>query len=242
MIKLINKEELPDVFRVADLVRLSRGKATARSVNYMVSRLLEEKKLVRIKNGMYSKTGDVFYIAYRLYNGYIGFSSALYLYGLKDEIEAAVYVCVPKHAKAAMILGKTIEPVNMADNDYGASLIELNGHQILVSTYAKTIFDMLSKPRYANYFDMYRAVRIRPLAAGEWKELLYYAKSSSISDIRRIGYATDGIAPGWFLDELERLSRKGYRTSFFFKHESRNYNSRWSIFDSLGMRRWMNGV
>ena len=242
MTKLINIGNLPDVFRVSDLVRLSKGKATERSVNYMISGLLKGKKLVRIKSGMYSKTGDIFYIACRLYDGYIGFSSALYLYGLKEEIEAVVYVCVPEHEKGFRILGKIVEPVNMSDNDYGASLIESNGHQILVSTYAKTIFDMLSKPRYANYFDMYRAVRIRPLAAGEWKELLYYAKSSSISDIRRIGYATDGIAPGWFLDELERLSRKGYRTSFFFKHESRNYNSRWSIFDSLGMRRWMNGV
>ncbi len=242
MNKLINIETLPPVFEVRKIIGLSGGKITRRALNYSISKLLREKRLIRLRNGIYSKVGDIFYIAYRLYNGYIGFSSALYLYGLKEEIEANVYVCITSSAKPGRIMGRLIVPVNMGINAYGASLMELSGREVLVSTYAKTIFDMLSRPRYANYFDMYRSMKLRPLGHDEWKELLHYAGNSNITDIRRIGYAMEGIAPGWFIKELGLLSKKGYRASFFFRHEAKNYNGKWDIYDSLYIRRWADAV
>lgn len=242
MTKLINIDSLPETFKVSELIHSSGGKLTRRMINYSVSSLLKEKKLLRLKNGMYSKTGDIFQIAYRLYGGYVGFSSALYLHGLKEEIEAVVYVCIAHNGKKSRVLDKIIEPVNMSENEYGTQIINSNGKEILVSTYPKTIFDMLAKPKYASYFDMYKAMKIRRLTENEWKELLYYAKNSNTTDIRRIGYALEGIAPARFTKELASLSTKGYRTSFFFKHEGKNYNSKWNIFDSLGVRRWVNAI
>ncbi len=243
MIKNININILPEVFRVDDVIRLSDKGITRRRLAYAISKLLEDKKLVKVVNGIYSKTGNVFYIAYKLHGGYIGFSSALYLHGLKTEVEPIVYVCTPsRHAKRIKILDSIIKAVNMSEQQYGTMLMDIDGMEIRVSTYAKTIFDMLSKPRYADYFDMYRAMNIRKLNQEEWKELLYYAKNSSITDIRRIGYATDGIAPHWFTKELHGTSSKGYRASFFFKHKAENYIRKWDLFDDLRITRWRNAI
>ena len=72
--------------------------------------------------------------------------------------------------------------------------------------------------------------------------LLYYSRDSSLTTIRRIGYATDGIAPSWFTKTLHDMSMKGYRTSFFFKHVAENYSDKWNIFDDLGVIRWKNAA
>ncbi len=243
MIKNINISLFPEVFRIDDIIRLSGRGITRRRLAYAISKLLDEKKLIKVMNGVYSKTGDAFYIAYKLYGGYIGFSSALYVHGIKTEVNPVIYVCTPlKHAKRINILDKIIVPVNMSGQQYGTMQEGINGKEIMVSTYAKTIFDMLSKPRHADYFDMYRAMNIRRLTAEEWKELLYYTRNCSITDIRRIGYATDGISPSWFTKELHETSSKGYRASFFFKHKTENYIRKWDMFDDLGITRWRNAV
>ena len=159
MIKNINTEILPEVFRLGEMLKLSGRSLTRRRLSYAISRLLKDKKLVKVINGVYSKTGNVFYIAYKLYGGYIGFSSALYLHGLKTEVEPTIYLCTSSHhAKAVRILGNIIKTVDMREMQYGTIFIDVMGKQVKVSTYAKTIFDMLDKPRYADYFDMYRAI------------------------------------------------------------------------------------
>ncbi len=242
MNRLVNLELLPRIFRSSEIIKLSKGKITRRSLGYAISKLVMERKLVMLKKGIYSKTGDIFYMAQYLYKGYIGLSSALYLYGLKEEVENAVYVCVKSPAKKVTRLGVRIVPVNMSRMQYGTHFVEHEGNTVLVSTYAKTVFDMLSRPKYANYFDMYRAIGLKPLTSAEWRELLGYAESSDITDIRRTGYATDGIAPKWFTEDLIKLSKKGYRTSFFFGHIAKSYNCKWSIYDSIGIRRWVNAV
>ena len=242
MANFINLEHLPDTFNINRLSKLMHGKASKRMLNYAIVKLVKEKKLIKVKNGTYSKVGDVFYIANRVYGGYIGFSSALYLYGLKNELDAVVYVCTKSSEKKLKILDKIIEPINMSEQQYGTQIVDLSGKDILVSTYPKTIFDMLAKPKYANYFDMYRAMTIRPLSRIEWKEFLFYVKSANITTIRRAGYATEGIAPKWLTKKLNQLSKIGYRTSFFFKHKAKNYSSKWSIFDDLSMKSWYNGV
>ncbi len=243
MYNIVNIETLPDVFRVESIISLSRGRVTRRSLSYAIARLLREKKLVKVKNGTYSKASDPFYVSTMVYDGYIGLSSALFLRGLKTEVEADIYVCTGRgQHKATRFMDKTITPVNMSRQFYGASTVNRDGRDILVSTYPKTIFDMLSKPSYANYFDMYRAMKLTPLSKSEWKYLSYYLCNSSTSDIRRAGHATDGIAPQWFTKKLKRLSDAKTGVSFFFKHRAVNYSPRWKIYDDIGITRWNNAI
>ena len=243
MYNIVNIEMLPDIFNVGSVISLSRGQITRRSLSYAIARLLREKKLVKIKNGKYSKTVDPFYVSAMIYNGYIGLSSALFMLGLKTEVEAEIYVCTEGgQGKATRFMDKTITPVNMSRQFYGASTVNYDERDVLVSTYPKTIFDMLSKPAYANYFDMYRAMNLKPLSKAEWKYLSYYLCNSSTSDIRRGGYATDGIAPQWFTRKLKRLSDIRMGVSFFFKHRAINYSPKWKLYDDIGMARWNNAV
>lgn len=242
MTKLINTGSLPPTFRISDLVRLSYGKETRRTAGYAVAKLLKEKKLIRLNGSMYSRVGDIFYIACAMYGGYIGLSSALSLYGLKEEVEANVYVCVNRSLRPARVLDKIIVPVNTSSNSYGVQIMEHGSLVVQVSTYPKTIFDMLDRPRYANYFDMYRALRLRPMRKEEWKEMLYYVASSRIATARRIGHALEGTAPAWFEAKLKELSEKRNGASFFTGHKPTGYDPKWRIFDSISMRRWTDAI
>ncbi len=242
MDKVINIEDLPQVFKTSEIVRVTHGKVSKRRINYRIKNLLRRGKLFRISKSVYSKTANIFYISIYLYKGYIGFSSALYLHSLKTEVSGEIYVCTSTYKKRRKILGRIIMPVNMSKQQYGAEFMVVDGDEILVSTYPKTIFDMLSVPKYANYFDMYRALNERNLTKKEWEELLYYATDSSLTDVRRIGYALEGLAPAWFVKKLYKLSREGSRISYFFKHKNINYNSRWEIYDSINVRQWFNAI
>lgn len=240
MNKIINIEILPPVFNVEDI--MAGGKMTKRVVSYAINRYVREGKLFRIRRGVYSKVANPFYIAATLYNGYIGFSSALYLYGLKTEVEANVMVCVPKNYKKTGFLDKLIFPVNLSKQFYGFSLLARGDLDIPVSTYPKTIFDMFYKPKYANFYDLYVAVNNRQLSDTEWKRLLYYVQNSNLSTVRRVGYGLEGKAPQWFTDKLLKRSKRGSRTSFFFAHKPVNHNAKWDIFDDIDVKRWENAT
>ena len=242
MDRIINIEDLPQVFKTREIVRITHGRVSKRKINYRIKNLLKRGKLFKISKSIYSKTANIFYIGVYLYRGYIGFSSALYLHSLKTEVSSEIYVCTSAHKKKRRVLGRIIIPVNVSKQQYGAEFILVEGDEILVSTYPKTIFDMLSVPKYANYFDMYRALNERNLTKKEWEELLYYATDSSLTDVRRIGYALEGLAPAWFVKKLHKLSREGSRISYFFKHKNINYDSRWEIYDSINVRQWFNAI
>ncbi len=236
--KIVNMENLPDVFNVGDTIRNSRGAITRRMLNYAINKMLKERKLFKISNGTYSKTANVFYIACTLYNGYIGLSSALYLHGLKTEVEPNIYVCTKRHEGRIKVLDKIIVPVNVSNMHYGTVIAEQGGKDLLVSSYPKTIFDMISNPGYSNYFDMYRALHGRKLNERDLEELLYYAEHSSLTDLRRVGYALDGMTPSWFTSKLHSKSKKGRGVSYFFKHRNINFNAKWGIYDSINISRW----
>lgn len=241
MNKIINLTSLPEVFRVSQLLKTNRS-LTMRSLNYALNNYLKQKKLIKIKRDLYSKTADPFYVASAIYNGYIGFSSALYLYRLKTEIENEIQICVPSNKPKTKFMDKTIVPINMADEFFGTSFEEVSGNTILVSTFPKTVFDMFYRPRHANYHDLYRALNTRRLTEADWNKLLYYAKSSNLATIRRIGYGLEKFAPERFLKTLNAISKKGGKTAYFFGDNAVNYNSKWGIFDSLNIKRWENAV
>jgi len=240
MNKNISIDNLPVVFNISEII--ARGKLTRRVVDYAIKKYIKEKKLIKIKRDVYSKTADPFYVADKLYKGYIGFSSALYLYGLKTEIEATIIVCTSKTQKRTKFLDKMLVPVNMSTQFFGYSLIAVNGLDIPVSTLPKTVFDMFYRPKYANYYDLYRAINSRSISPKEWATILYYAKSSNLTTVRRLGYGLESKAPEWFAARLLKISRNGSRTSFFFLHKLVNYNAKWDIFDDINIKRWEDAV
>jgi predicted transcriptional regulator of viral defense system len=230
-------KRLPDVFSVKAVAR-ELGTVSVRTIDRHISGYVKEGKVLKMKNGLYAKTSaDQFDMALQLYKGYIGFSSALYLHRLKNEVEDYVYVCTEVAGTPTQFGGSIVVPVYLGRMCFGTTLI--NG--VLVSTYPKTIFDMLYRPRYASFFDLYRAIRQRELSTRELDELIYYIERSNLSTIRRAGYALEGVVPEKFIGRLRRLnSSKG--KSFFLNKRAANFNKEWSIYDDVGVRRWINAA
>lgn len=239
--KIINKGIVPAIFRSSDITKIDKG-ASMRAIRYSLNSLLKTHKLLMVKKGVYSTSADPFFIAQNVFKGYIGFSSALYLLGLKNESEANVYVCIAENRKGIMLLGKNIVPVNMSRYFYGTKIVHRNESDILVSTLPKTLFDMFYRVKYGSFQDIYRALNNYSISDGEWKELLGYALSSNVTVARRVGYALESKAPPWFIADLLRKSDKPSGPSFFYEHTYENYNKKWNIFDSLNVKRWENGI
>ncbi len=240
MQKLINKENLPEMFNLSSLK--SKNKISYKRIYYALKELEKKGEIIKISKGIYSKSHNPFYIASRFFNGYIGFSSALYLLGLKTETMGTIYVCSYKNHLPIKVLDKKIINVNIKNHFYGTQSVILDGNEILVSTFPKTLFDMLYKVKYADFQSIFVALNNRKTKNEEWAEFFSYVKHSNISVVRRAGYVLEGIAPAEFIREIKAISDSKNGPSFLFNHSFTNYNKEWKIFDSLNLRRWKNGI
>lgn len=239
MEKLISRENLPDYFNLKDV---KSGGISNRVLLYALNDLIRSKKLIRVKKGVYAKNPNTFYIASRLMNGYIGFSSAFYLHKLKNETEANIYVCSNRNRKLVRVFEKNVININMAKYFYGTVLLTDGDQEMPVSTVSKTIFDMLYKVTYANFHDLFRVISDYRMTEIEWRELLYYIEKSNVTVVRRAGHILSDIAPKYIIRRLKSLSDANNGPSFFFEHRFINYDKEWKIFDSLGVNRWKNGI
>ncbi len=238
MTKIIDiYEALPEVFSVIAIHAVYKD-MTKRTIERAMRRYEREGTITRLKRGLYARTtANQFSVAMDIYIGYIGFSSAMYIYGLKTELEANIYVCTSKAEKPVSFMNTRITPVNMGTLLYGTRML----NDVVVSTYAKTIFDMLYKPKHANFFDLFRALNQRPLEKTDLYELLGYLRDADISTIRRVGYILDKRTPKWFVEKVRNMSSKR-GTSFFFHNTAANFNSKWRIYDDANVIGWSNAV
>lgn len=229
---------LPEVFTATAIHAAYKKTATRRTIERTLRRYESSGAITKLKRGLYAKTtANQFSVALQVYIGYIGFSSALYLHGLKTELEANVYVCTHKAGKAVSFMNMRIVPINMGTFLHGTMMLK----DVVVSTYAKTIFDMFYKPKYANFFDLFRALNHRPMVKEELLELLDYLKDADISTIRRAGYILDSRTPQWFVEKVRKMSKKS-GTSFLLHNITSNFNGKWRIYDDADVIRWSNAV
>ncbi len=240
MEKLINRDNLPDMFNVSSLK--AKNKLSYKRIFYALKGLEKKGEVIKISRGVYSKSHNPFYIASRFFNGYIGFSSALYLLESKNETTGTIYVCSFKNHVPIKVLDKIIINVNLKGHFYGTKSILMDGNEILVSTFPKTLFDMLYKVRYADFQSIFISLNNRETKKEEWAEFFSYVKHSNISVIRRAGYILEDIAPSSFIKELKTISDGKRGPSFLFDHSFTNYSKEWKIFDSLNIKRWKNGI
>ena len=138
-----------------------------------MSRLSKSGKIIRLKRGVYSSNPirDAFAAAQHTYNGYLGFSSALYIHRLITELPFLVTV-VTTHRSASMAIGAyEFKAVAMKEKAIGFE----NIGNLTVSTRAKTLFDCLYLERYSIEIDkLIDAYRTSKLSAAELKEFDSY--------------------------------------------------------------------
>ena len=152
-----------------------------------LSRLSKSGKLIRLKRGVYSANPirDAFAAAQSTYNGYIGFSGALYVHRLVTELPFTITV-VTINKSASKAFGM-YEFRSVALKEKAIGFEDING--LTVSTKAKTLFDCIYLERYSVEMDkLINAYRTAALNREELKEFESYvdrfikAKRRSIFD------------------------------------------------------------
>jgi len=117
------------------------------SLKTALSRLGKAGRIVRLKRGTYSASPmrDAFACAQATYNGYLAFSSALYLHGMVSEMPFTVTVATVSTSQVKRFGQSEFRAVALGKRAAG---FERKGAYV-VSTKAKTLFDCLCVPRYS---------------------------------------------------------------------------------------------
>jgi len=143
------------------------------SLKTALSRLNKAGGILRLKRGVYSSNPmrDAFACAQATYNGYLAFSSALYLHGMATEMPFAITVATVSTSEVKRFGQNEFCAVAMKGRAVG---FERKGAYV-VSTRAKTLFDCLYLPRYSVEREKLEAAW-RTLSPADKKEFAGYAR------------------------------------------------------------------
>jgi len=145
------------------------------SLKTVLSRLNKSKRIIRLKRGVYSANPikDPFVAAQALFNGYIGFSSAIYLHRLIAEIPFTILVVTPSLSACKKIGQYEFRAISLK---YKAIGFERSGNYV-VSTRAKTLFDCVYLSKYSiERTKLVDAFKEAKLIKKEWQEFYSYVK------------------------------------------------------------------
>lgn len=138
-----------------------------------LSRLNKKGRILRLKRGTYATTPlkDAFSAAQATFSGYIGFSSALYLYKLIAELPFSITVVTTGKSASKTFGAYEFRAVALKEKAVGFE----NIGNLVVSTKAKTLFDCTYLERYSIEKEkIIEAYHTNSLSPKEWKEFDSY--------------------------------------------------------------------
>jgi predicted transcriptional regulator of viral defense system len=217
-------------------------------LNRLSSSLASKGYLHRVRRGLYlvqaepSKRpviADPVALGQALFGGYIGFSSALRIFGLIEYEPFTVFSVTRKLSRQTRIGEYLFKAVAMGRRAYGTTFWK----GVYVSTPAKTIFDCFVSPQYAGgYANLARAAyecsaMMEPRF--DWREFLAYFDDASPSLCARSGFVLDvirreaGGIPAHVVSSLRE--RVGNNTRLVPGGPSGgHYVKQWKVLDNLG--------
>ena len=171
-------EDSPNGIASLDVLE-SLGLCDPFTLKTTLSRLSRSGRIIRLKRGLYSANPmkDVYLCAQSVFNGYLGFSTALYLHKLIAEMPFMITVVTACTSRTKRFGEYEFRAVALKEKAVG---FERNGEYV-VSTRAKTLFDCLYLPRYSVGSEkLFEAFREADLSDKEWQEFdLYVRKFAS---------------------------------------------------------------
>ncbi|UZE92318.1 MAG: hypothetical protein IB616_00365 [Methanosarcinales archaeon] len=212
-------------------------------INKICSNLSSKGYLYRLKKGVYliqKKPSTVpviknpYNIALALFNGYIGFSSALRIYDLLDYEPFTIFIVTPNKSMEKRIGEYTFKSVAMGKKATGITFYK----GIYISTLEKTFFDCFYKPQYGGgYSTITKALYDADL---DWDEFTKYFKLASDSLCQRTGYVLEllrketGKKPSKDVLHYFRKRVKN-NTKLLPSGQARGeYIKEWMVLDNLG--------
>lgn len=207
----------------------------------LLSSMAKKGWFTRIKRGIYYLNApgaagieDVFNIATYLYDGYVAFSSALYIYHAITERPYTIYVATRRESRSKRFGNIEIKAVSL--NERAVGITRYEGYSI--STRAKTLYDCFHIPDYAGgYSKIVEAVYSLNLSAKEWEEFLGYVDNfEADSAKRKIGYTLEIANKAGSRVPLRIINSLMINGSIikFGRGKSGKYIRKWKLFDYLG--------
>ncbi|MFH1106746.1 MAG: type IV toxin-antitoxin system AbiEi family antitoxin [Candidatus Micrarchaeota archaeon] len=194
-------------FSLADASEVLGARFKPKYLSELLSRLAAKGMLARLRNGFFYSGAapslkGVFAAAEYLHRGaYAACSTALYLHGVIDQRPAELVFATESAYGKAGFGGMQVRFVALGGGFYGTE--EING--IRVSTYAKTFFDCLSRPKWCGGFDSAMALlEQNRLSKMQFGELAGYFKDVGNRRLAaRIARRGRGWLPVSFIRQLD---------------------------------------
>ncbi len=226
-----------DVIVTEDIIQALQDEIPTQSVRNALSSLAEKGHIFRVKRGIYLRCEepgspvieDPKQLALHIFEGYIGFSSALQHWGLLEYESFDVFV-VSKNKSGSRDIGEyVIHSVSMGEKAQGMVF----DRGIYVSTLEKTIFDCIYKPQHAGGYPL--VVRAIAESDPDWKKVRHWFHLlASDSLFQRAGYLLSiaGNAPGWLLDDFRSELKHRSRLDPSGRNKGR-YIKEWELIDNV---------
>ncbi len=205
------------------------------TLNKVVSSLCSKGYLIRLKKGTFLVSKDRIFNAFEVdeavFGGYIGLSTAMFIYGYKQEYSDTYYSIISGHSK----MERTINGIRFIGVPIGGlafGYTMYNGHK--VSSKSKTLFDALfTGLRYIG--DLSQLFRmIKSMNDNDFSEFMGYAdfvKQTSLYE--RAGYLFEAAdANKVFVDKLYKRVQFPVITRLISSNNMANaaYDRKWHIY------------
>ncbi len=163
------------------------------TLKVILNRMVKKGWFKRLKRGTYliqsfgfESNGDPIAVAQAVFNGYLGFGSALYFHGIADEYPFTVFIVTNSTSKTVPFGSFELKAVALKDKAVGFET--KNG--IVVSTIAKTLFDCFYLPEYAGgYSKILKAFYNARMDEKQLKEFKFYVERFADKGLRaKIGF------------------------------------------------------
>lgn len=163
------------------------------TLKVVVHSLVKKGYLQRIKKGVYiakkpneEPLQDAMLMGQSLYDGYLAFSTALYIHKLSEDMPFTIFVATKYSSYERKLGNYSVKAVALGTRLIGATKAD----KYNVSSIPKTLYDCFHMPQYAGGFpNVLRAVYYATPSTEQWKEFLYYAdKFESHAFFQRVGY------------------------------------------------------
>ncbi len=223
-----------------ELVQTVFPEISANKRNKLLHNLYVKGYLQRARKNLYynpQNLKDIYSLAFRIREGYLGLASALKYYGLIDYEDFTIFIITKSFQKRIPIKGTKYEIkfIPMPAHFHGF----MKKEEYYISTVEKTIFDCLLKPREVGLQNITKAIYEAKI---DWKEFLNLFKLSKNSSLyQRTGYILE------LIKKETKLDIPNYVFEFLLKKVNAPvklavlpgtsiFNKKWMIQDNVGQK------
>jgi len=187
----MNSKKLVEILSNSPIIRFNEICRRVNKEKYakqLVSRLVKNGKLKRVKKGVYTSCEDIFSIASNIYYpSYISFISASYRFGFTETIPIIIYIVVNKRHKPIKFEGYIIEFVCLKDV-FGLHKQGRDKNTVFTADLEKLMIDSFLRPKYMGNFEEITNIFKNSGKVNEKKLRNYLNRTNSNKVYRQVGY------------------------------------------------------